>query len=390
MIGYARNSVGLRILMAGIPYRDRRAIVESNSVICHEGVRGVNGTSFDSNIIITTTDGFYDLGVWRRPQDAHREVPIQRQRVVTFTDPDISEQSISETEVSTNTEPEPGHLTVMTEEPVAVLMEDRDLADLMEAAHRGRYMGTRSRNTDPLVSLTDASTFDFHATSTQGEVTTDPSEPTVVDRGGSVVTPPMKLCNTKPKNLLAASVKGGVMASLHRSVTGTHQLLSTAVRINAMGGKQKKLHEQLKDPRCAEAWRKEISDLLANGNLVIMSISDVPKGYKAIGYAAAFKHKYNPLTKQYTGTRARLAPHGFRQIQGRDFDPNETAAPALPLEALHVYAMFSATRCRHKRARDVLWAFTSVDLKELIIIEWPVGLPYVEGKCVRLGKMVLV
>ena len=49
VIGYARNSVGLRVLMAGIHYRDRRAIVESNSVICHEGIRGVNGTSFDSN-----------------------------------------------------------------------------------------------------------------------------------------------------------------------------------------------------------------------------------------------------------------------------------------------------------------------------------------------------
>ena len=64
--------------MAGIPYRDRRAIVESNSVICHEGIRGINGTSFDSNIIITTTEGFDDPGVWRRPQEALREIPISR------------------------------------------------------------------------------------------------------------------------------------------------------------------------------------------------------------------------------------------------------------------------------------------------------------------------
>ena len=56
------NSVGLRVLMAGVPFRDRHAIVESNSVVCHEGIRGVNGTSFDSNIVITTTDGFDDLG----------------------------------------------------------------------------------------------------------------------------------------------------------------------------------------------------------------------------------------------------------------------------------------------------------------------------------------
>jgi hypothetical protein len=119
----------------------------------------------------------------------------------------------------------------------------------------------------------------------------------------------------------------------------------------------------------------------------MMDISAVPKGYSAIGYAAAFKHKFNPITKQYASTRARFAPHGFRQIKGRDFDPDETAAPTLSMEAVHVYSMLSATKCPYKRARDVVSAFTSVDLKELIIVEWPVGIPYVESKCMRLGKM---
>jgi len=133
VVGYARKSVGLRVLMTGVHYRDKRAIVESNSVICHEGIRGVNGTSSDCNIIITTTEGFDDLGVWRRPHEAHHEVPIQRPRVVTFADPAVPEQSVTDTEVNPNTSPEPGHLTVMTDEPVAVMMdqhlEDRDLAD---------------------------------------------------------------------------------------------------------------------------------------------------------------------------------------------------------------------------------------------------------------------
>ena len=61
-MGYARNSVGLRVLLAGAHYKDRRAIVESNSVICHESIRSVSGTSFDSNISITTTDGFDNFG----------------------------------------------------------------------------------------------------------------------------------------------------------------------------------------------------------------------------------------------------------------------------------------------------------------------------------------
>ena len=53
----------------------------------------------------------------------------------------------------------------------------------------------------------------------------------------------------------------------------------------------------MEDPRCEEAWKKEISGLLENGNLVMMNISEVPKGCRAIGYAAAFKHKFNPVTK---------------------------------------------------------------------------------------------
>ena len=57
------------------------------------------------------------------------------------------------------------------------------------------------------------------------------------------------------------------------------------------------------------------------------------------------------------------------------------------MEAVHLYAMFLATKCPHKRARDVVSAFTSVELKELISVEWPVGIPYVAGKCMRLGKM---
>lgn len=65
VVGYAKNSVELRVLLAGAHYKNRHAIVEPNSVICHEGIRGVNGTSFDSNIIITTTDGFDKFGLWQ-------------------------------------------------------------------------------------------------------------------------------------------------------------------------------------------------------------------------------------------------------------------------------------------------------------------------------------
>ena len=110
------------------------------------------------------------------------------------------------------------------------------------------------------------------------------------------------LRNKTPKNLLATSVKGGFMGSLHRSVAGGHQALSYTQQFNAMGGKHAKLVEALKIPRNAEAWDKELKSLLTNGNLVMMDITEVPPGYKAIGYAAAFKDKYNPINKQYACT----------------------------------------------------------------------------------------
>ena len=89
-------------------------------------------------------------------------------------------------------------------------------------------------------------------------------------------------------------------------------MLSNHQRFDAIGGKHAALRSTLEsDPRCAEAWLKEVNGLLESGNLVMMNIKDVPKGY-----SGAFKHKYNPITKQYASTRARFAPHGFRQIKG--------------------------------------------------------------------------
>ena len=384
VVGYAKNSVGLRVLIAGAHYKDRHAIVESNSVICREGLRGINGTSFDGNIIITTTDGFDNFGLWQPRHQLH-EKPVSRKKPVTWEvvesvtptpgGDQVVEGSIPSggdlTIPSTDSE---STLTITSTEPDAIILDqhlqDRDIGDVMDAAYKGNYIGTRSRHKGPLLSMTDSSTFDFHANQTSA----------VDDKG--------KIRNSQPKGLLAASVKGGIHSSIYRSVTGVYQILSNTQRFDAIGGKPVALRTTIEnDPRCAEAWLKEVNGLLESGNLVMMNIKDVPRGYKAIGYSGVFKHKYNPITKQYTSTRARFAPHGFRQIKGRDLDPDETAAPTLSMEAVHLYSMFMATKCPYKRARDVVSAFTSVELKELIIVEWPVGIPYVAGKCMRLGKM---
>ena len=268
VVGYARDSVGLRVLAAGVNFRSKRAIIESNSVICHEGIRGINGTSFDSNIIITTTDGFDDFGTWDRRFMAGEpvlSVPTEVVRDETTT-PVAGADSSVEGSIPSGGEflatlPSQGdnssHLTTTNEGPDAILLdehlEDRDLNDILDAAHKGNYLGTRSRHVGPFLSQTDSSTFDFHA----NVVSTTSGMP--------------KYRNGKPKQQLVVSLHGGIHSSIHRSITGTHQILSKDRRFDAIGGKHAKLNKALEDPRCAEAWRKEISGLLENGNLVIMS-----------------------------------------------------------------------------------------------------------------------
>ena len=269
VVGYAKNSVGLRVLIAGAHYKDRHAIVESNSVICREGLRGINGTSFDSNIIITTTDGFDNFGLWQ-PRHKLKEKPVSRKKTVTWEElesvtPTPGGDQVDEGSIPSGSNPtivssQPdATLTITSSEPDAILLDqhlhDRDIGDVMDAAYKGNYIGTRSRHKGPLLSMTDASTFDFHANQ------------------ASTVEDKCKLRNSQPKSLLAASVKGGIHSSIYRSVTGVHQMLSNHQRFDAIGGKHAALRSTLEsDPRCAEAWLKELKGLLESGNLVMMSI----------------------------------------------------------------------------------------------------------------------
>jgi len=153
--------------MAGVPFRDRHAIVESNSVVCHEGIRGVNGTSFDSNIVITTTDGFDDLGTWHSIKRAGATTAITG---TSRPPPTVDSPQVAASGVDfTSDEPPPLLATVDDDDdpPLAIYMdqqiEDRDLGDLLTAAHKG--YATRARNSEPLMALTDRHTFTFHEAS---------------------------------------------------------------------------------------------------------------------------------------------------------------------------------------------------------------------------------
>ena len=118
------------------------------------------------------------------------------------------------------------HLTTTEDGPDAILLDehltDRDLNDVLDAAYKGNYMGTRSRHSGPFLSQTDSSTFDFHAN--------------VVSTAGGMP----KYRDGKPKQQLAASVHGGIHSSILRSITGTHQILSKDRRFDAIGGKHSK------------------------------------------------------------------------------------------------------------------------------------------------------
>lgn len=66
-----------------------------------------------------------------------------------------------EDQVSMGSIPSECELTIGLSEPDAIIMDqhlqDRDIADVLDAAHKGSYLGTRSRNKDKLVSMTDSS-----------------------------------------------------------------------------------------------------------------------------------------------------------------------------------------------------------------------------------------
>ena len=208
-------------------------------MVSHEGIRGINGTSFDGNIVVTTTDGFVDLGSWHRIRESGRDsssVPLPA-TVHTADTPAPPSMALDPSVEVVDTL---GADALTDDTPLAIYMdqqiEDHDLGDLLTAAHRG-YSGTRSRNTEPLVAMTDKSTFTFHeaigsASSTHGGATS------TRDRNGGYGG--AMLHNKTPKNLLATSVKGGFMGSLHRSVTGGHQSLSYTQQFNAMGGEARK------------------------------------------------------------------------------------------------------------------------------------------------------
>ena len=139
VIGYARNSVGLRVLLAGVHYRDRHAIVESNSVICHEGIRGVNNTSFDSNIIITTTDGFDNFGLWQ-PVSKLKERPVSPRKSVSWEVESVTSTPGGD-QVVEGSIPSGSELTMTSTDPDAIILDqhlqDRDIEDVLDAAHKG-------------------------------------------------------------------------------------------------------------------------------------------------------------------------------------------------------------------------------------------------------------
>ena len=95
--------------------------------MCHEGIRGVNGTSFDSNIVITTTDGFDDLGTWHSIERAGATPAITDtpRPPPTVDSPPVAASGVH----ITSDEPPPLLATVDDEDPPLAIYMDQQIED---------------------------------------------------------------------------------------------------------------------------------------------------------------------------------------------------------------------------------------------------------------------
>ena len=96
-------------------------------------------------------------------------------------------------------------------------------------------------------------------------------------------------------------------------------------------------------------------------------------------------HKYKTdANNQFLRVKSRICPHGFKQIEGLHYDKKKVASPTAHLPDV---LLFLATTCQenmHLRHYDVKSAFSIPELKERIVMKFPVGMNKLKGKTVLL------
>jgi len=136
----------------------------------------------------------------------------------------------------------------------------------------------------------------------------------------------------------------------------------------------------------ANQWRaaaqKEYDTAVKMDTWKVMPRSDLPAGSNVITVKWVFKRKHDSAG-QPTEFKARMTPHGYKQIEGIDF--YETYAQVGMYKTLRVLLALTAHYDLELEQLDVPSAFLNAELDEDIYMELPEGFT-IPGKVVKLQK----
>jgi len=140
------------------------------------------------------------------------------------------------------------------------------------------------------------------------------------------------------------------------------------------------LEEQQKDPLVMEAMRNEINDLSQRGAIEIVDLLE-----DDVEITSTWVHKYKTdANNQFLRVKSRICPHGFKQIEGLHYDKKRVASPTAHLPDVLLFLAITCQEKMHLRHYDVKSAFSIPELKERIVIKFPVGMNKMKGKTVLL------
>lgn len=136
----------------------------------------------------------------------------------------------------------------------------------------------------------------------------------------------------------------------------------------------------------AQQWRaaaqKEYDTAVKMNTWKVIPRSDLPPGSNVITVKWVFKRKHDASGRP-TEFKARMTPHGYKQIEGVDF--YETYAQVGMYKTLRVMLALTAHYDLELEQLDVPSAFLNAELDEDIYMELPEGFT-IPGKVVKLQK----
>jgi hypothetical protein len=130
------------------------------------------------------------------------------------------------------------------------------------------------------------------------------------------------------------------------------------------------------------AARKEVETAVSMGTWTVVNRADLPVGANVITVKWVWKRKHD-ASGVPTEFKARMTPHGYKQIEGVDFF--ETYAQVGMYKTLRVLLALTAQYDLELDQMDVPSAFLNAELKEDIFMELPEGFEQ-PGKVVKLLK----